>query len=220
MKLQRETKQVIIFMGVILLTGFTLAGVQNIVEKTHTQDTQVEAVSTKEEEDMYHAIASKYIAHDYQEVIDMAEKYNMKYPNGKFTDKVNDRAEMAQERLDSGYTKETESEKRKEANENSRLEEKGYIDCGNYLYLNKESITKGYSSSDFVKLQGELINRGEKARYVEIEFEILDADGNVIGTSMDNITNLSEGATWKFETIGSVNGRASSYRIANVEARR
>jgi len=38
--------------------------------------------------------------------------------------------------------------------------------------------------------------------YVQITFNLYDAQGNAIGSAMDNINGLKSGGTWKFKAIG------------------
>lgn len=42
---------------------------------------------------------------------------------------------------------------------------------------------------------------GEDKDYLEISFDVLDKDGSVIGTAMDNITRLKAGAKWKYKAM-------------------
>ncbi len=42
-------------------------------------------------------------------------------------------------------------------------------------------------------------NTGKDYSYVQIEYAIYDANGNNLGTALDNINNLAAGDTWNFE---------------------
>lgn len=50
------------------------------------------------------------------------------------------------------------------------------------------------------KATGILKNNTDKDKsYIQIQFAVKDADGNKLGTAIDNINNLKAGETWKFE---------------------
>ncbi len=49
------------------------------------------------------------------------------------------------------------------------------------------------------KIIGTLKNCGKKRySYVSIEFSLYDRKGNLVGSTLDNVTNLDPGETWKF----------------------
>lgn len=51
-----------------------------------------------------------------------------------------------------------------------------------------------------VKITGTLVNNTDKDKsYLQIEYNLYDADGAQIGTALANIDNLKAGGTWKFE---------------------
>jgi len=89
----------------------------------------------------------------------------------------------------------------------------------------QESATK-YSITDEtatvedydVKITGVLTNNTDKdVTYIQISYNLYDADGNQVGSAFDSISNLKAGGTWKFEAsyFGSVEGVAS-YELADV----
>ena len=60
-------------------------------------------------------------------------------------------------------------------------------------------------------------NSGKDCSYVQITFNLYDADGNQIGTALDNINNLEKDGTWKFKAIGmDVDGEIASYKLAEI----
>lgn len=64
--------------------------------------------------------------------------------------------------------------------------------------LNWETKAGEYSSS----VVGKIKNEGTKAvSYAHITFIVYDAEGNQIGTALDNINNLEAGATWAFSAM-------------------
>lgn len=51
-----------------------------------------------------------------------------------------------------------------------------------------------------VKIAGTLVNNTDEDKsYLQIEYNLYDADGAQIGTALANINNLKAGGTWKFE---------------------
>lgn len=51
-----------------------------------------------------------------------------------------------------------------------------------------------------VKITGTLVNNTDEDKsYLQIEYNLYDADGAQIGTAYANIDNLKAGGTWKFE---------------------
>ena len=44
-------------------------------------------------------------------------------------------------------------------------------------------------------------NSGMEKGYMEVTFTLYDANGNNIGTALDNTNNLKDGGTWKFEAM-------------------
>lgn len=60
-------------------------------------------------------------------------------------------------------------------------------------------------------------NSGKDCTYVQITFNLYDADGNQIGTALDNINNLEADGTWKFKALGmDVDGEIASYKLAEI----
>ena len=64
---------------------------------------------------------------------------------------------------------------------------------------------------------GQAKNTGSKSlSYAEIRVKFYDADGNLLGSSFDNINDLGAGETWRFKVIymGMDTEKVSSYKIA------
>ena len=60
-------------------------------------------------------------------------------------------------------------------------------------------------------------NSGKDCSYVQVTFNLYDADGNQIGTALDNINNLEKDGTWKFKAMGmDVEGDVASYKLAEI----
>ena len=58
-------------------------------------------------------------------------------------------------------------------------------------------------------------NTNEQYSYVQVTFNLYDADGAQIGTAMSNINNLEENGTWKFKALGGTE-KAVSYKLAEI----
>ena len=53
-----------------------------------------------------------------------------------------------------------------------------------------------------VYYEGVVVNNKDRdLSYAQITFTLYDADGNQIGTALDNINNLKAGGTWKFKAM-------------------
>lgn len=62
-------------------------------------------------------------------------------------------------------------------------------------------------------------NSGKECSYIQISFNLYDAEGNQIGTAMDNLNNLADGGTWKFKAMGvDANGDVASWELADISA--
>ena len=68
------------------------------------------------------------------------------------------------------------------------------------------------------KISGVYTNKaGKDLSYVQVSYNLFDADGNQIGTALANTNNLADGGTWKFEAFGSVAvDGVASYKIGDV----
>jgi len=53
--------------------------------------------------------------------------------------------------------------------------------------------------------------------YVEVEFAEFDKDGNQIGTTFDNMTDLQPGATWKFD-VPIFDNDVEKVKLINIDA--
>lgn len=68
------------------------------------------------------------------------------------------------------------------------------------------------------KISGVYTNKaGKDLNYVQVSYNLFDADGNQIGTALANTNNLADGGTWKFEAFGSAAvDEVASYKIGDV----
>ena len=68
------------------------------------------------------------------------------------------------------------------------------------------------------KISGVYTNKaGKDLNYVQVSYNLFDADGNQIGTALANTNNLADGGTWKFEVFGSAAvDEVASYKIGDV----
>ncbi len=69
-----------------------------------------------------------------------------------------------------------------------------------------------------VYINGTLTNNTEtEASYIQVEYNLYDADGAQVGTALANTSNLKAGGTWKFEAIGTASpDEVASYELADV----
>lgn len=58
-------------------------------------------------------------------------------------------------------------------------------------------------------------NKNKQYSYVQVTFNLYDADGAQIGTAMANINNLEANGTWKFKALG-VTEEVASYKLAEI----
>lgn len=60
-------------------------------------------------------------------------------------------------------------------------------------------------------------NSGKEASYVQVSFNLFDAEGNQIGTALANTNNLAKDGTWKFKALGTAQpDKVASYKLAEV----
>ncbi|MFF2093930.1 FxLYD domain-containing protein [Paenibacillus sp. NPDC058174] len=58
-------------------------------------------------------------------------------------------------------------------------------------------------------------NTKKEYSYVQIQINLYDADGNQVGSALDNTNNLEAGGTWKFKAIA-LGDDIDSYKIKDV----
>lgn len=58
-------------------------------------------------------------------------------------------------------------------------------------------------------------NSNQSYSYAQIQINLLDTDGNVVGSTMANVNNLEPGATWKFKAYVMETGDLS-YEIKEI----
>ena len=60
-------------------------------------------------------------------------------------------------------------------------------------------------------------NSGKECSYLQVTFNLYDAEGNQIGTALDNINNLEKDGTWKFKAMGiDTDGEVASFKLAEI----
>ena len=78
-------------------------------------------------------------------------------------------------------------------------------------------ITSGFNDGYALYIEGTVTNNsGRDLSYVQILIPTYDADGNKVGSAMDNINNLKDGETWKFKAIdlsGGVDYDSENYEL-------
>lgn len=58
-------------------------------------------------------------------------------------------------------------------------------------------------------------NTKKQYKYVQVEINLYDKDGNQVGSTMSNVNNLEPGATWKFKAPV-FEEKAASFKIKEV----
>lgn len=105
-------------------------------------------------------------------------------------------------------------------NNNSSLDDE--LDSfGNVNSHSNEKLTilnheQTYSEYGNLVISGSAKNTaGRELSYCEVEVKFYDSDGAVIGNSLDNINDLGEDETWKFEVyyIGTDDYKVDSYKV-------
>lgn len=58
------------------------------------------------------------------------------------------------------------------------------------------------SNQFMLKITGTLTNNTDQDKsYIQVEYNLYDADGAQVGTALANTNNLKAGGTWKFEAV-------------------
>ena len=66
-------------------------------------------------------------------------------------------------------------------------------------------------------IEGEIKNNTDKTySYVQVTFNLYDANGAQLGTALDNINNLEANGTWKYKAIGLVSDEVVSYKLVEI----
>lgn len=66
-------------------------------------------------------------------------------------------------------------------------------------------------------IEGTIKNNTDKTySYVQVTFNLYDADGAQLGTAVDNINNLEPNGTWKYKAIGLVTEKVASYKFVEI----
>ena len=67
-------------------------------------------------------------------------------------------------------------------------------------------------------ITGTLTNNTDgQVSYIQVEYNLYDADGAQVGTALANTNNLQSGGVWKFEAVGTASpDEVASYELMNV----
>ena len=67
-------------------------------------------------------------------------------------------------------------------------------------------------------ITGTLTNNTDKqVSYIQVEYNLYDADGAQVGTALANTNNLQAGGVWKYEAVGTASpDEVASYELMNV----
>lgn len=68
-----------------------------------------------------------------------------------------------------------------------------------------------------ISITGTLTNNTDnEVSYIQVEYNLYDADGAQIGTAFANTNNLKAGGAWKFEAVGTASDEVASYELVDV----
>lgn len=66
-------------------------------------------------------------------------------------------------------------------------------------------------------IEGEIKNNTDKGySYVQVTFNLYDANGAQLGTAVDNINNLEANGTWKYKAIGLTTDKVATYKFVEI----
>ena len=66
-------------------------------------------------------------------------------------------------------------------------------------------------------IEGTIKNNTDKTySYVQVTFNIFDANGNQLGTAVDNINNFQANGTWKYKAIGLTTEKVAKYEFVEI----
>lgn len=88
--------------------------------------------------------------------------------------------------------------------------------------LNRPSLeivgdTKGVVEYSYIHITGIIRNNTAKSySYVQVTFGIYDADGNKVGTALDNIAGLGANETWSFDALG-MGTKNGTYKLEGIK---
>lgn len=81
--------------------------------------------------------------------------------------------------------------------------------------LKTEIVDKGYG---FKYVVGTLQNKsGKEFKYVELDFNLYDEKGDLVGSTLTNIQNLEADSLWHFEAVVT-SEKAESFKLKEIKA--
>lgn len=83
-----------------------------------------------------------------------------------------------------------------------------------FTLVSDEMVTDSIGSC---YIEGTIQNNTDKSySYVQVTFNIYDANGNQLGTAVDNINNLEPNGTWKYKALGLTTEKVTSYKFVEI----
>ena len=76
----------------------------------------------------------------------------------------------------------------------------------------KDALGMQYIEGSFKNVSGKQLS------YVEVTFALFDKSGAQIGTAMDNLNNLAEGAVWKYKAMPLTTDEYVKFKITELTA--
>lgn len=84
----------------------------------------------------------------------------------------------------------------------------------NLVLVSSEMNYDGYSTT---YIEGTIENKSDKEySYVQVTFNLFDAEGNQLGTAVANINNLQPNASWKYKAIGLTTQKVERFELQEI----
>ena len=138
-------------------------------------------------------------AREHKVQIEVTDSFNSKEEALPIINKANDT--VIAEKKAAEIEKQAKKELEKQEQERRQAEEdKIYVRYGGFEVLKG---VKGTYQYGYTTVKGTLVNNtGMDYSYVEINWNLYDANGNKTDTARDNISGLKDGESWSFKAIG------------------
>ncbi len=90
-------------------------------------------------------------------------------------------------------------------------------DAGEKESLEVENLDSYRDEAGILHITGEITNtKSHSLEGLGVEFNLLNAEGNLVGSTLDYVKNVDPGQTWEFEASEISPDNVSSYKVAKV----
>lgn len=132
-------------------------------------------------------------------------KLNVNYEND---DKIHNLYSLIE--LDDNSNKDTTNATTSTTNTQQSQQPKNLTSQDGNLELLNNSCSDGY-------IVGTIKNNSNYVySYVEVDINLLDANGNQVGSTLANVNNLQANSTWKFKAVVTDQGSVKKYKIIKI----